>query len=233
MSPAIPGSSLTRTPAISHGLNRLRSHRLWYRAPAVGTVGALFALLAISACGGSHVNAQSGPATSPVSASSTTPTSQPPSDSPRAQAIAGAIAQVNRYERLLDELAIHPRLSLDRLYVVSTEPDVTDEIAYLNHFRSAGERQIGHVQLSATRAGRVDLTSRPHARPPRYPSVVITTCLKVSGVRTVNSHGKSTVANDRKPYFLTHLTLVNVKFPASGQWLVKRVTDTEEQSCGA
>jgi hypothetical protein len=119
------------------------------------------------------------------------------------------------------------------LYGVSTEPDVTHEIGYLNRFRYAGERQIGHVRLSATRAVRVDLTNHPHARPPRYPSVLITTCVKVSGVRTVNSHGMSTVASNRKPYFLTHLTLVNLKFPSSGGWLVKKVTDTEEQLCAA
>jgi hypothetical protein len=45
---------------------------------------------------------------------------------------------VRKYERTLDGLARDPHRSLDELYDVSTQPDVTNEIAFLNRFRAAG-----------------------------------------------------------------------------------------------
>lgn len=199
--------------------------------PAVAVAAVALGCLAASGCGSSGVHSQTGPIPS-TSATGTTSTSTP-NPSARQQAVAGAIAQVGRYESLLDDLAIHPHLSLNQLYRVSTQPDVTQQIGYLNHFREAGDRQTGHVQLSGTRAVRVALTNHPKADRPIYPTVVVATCIKVSGVRTFNKHGRSTTAKSRKPYFLTHLTLVNVKYPFPDQWLVKSVTDTEVRTCGA
>jgi hypothetical protein len=150
------------------------------RGAAVSAVA--LSLAALSGCGSSGANAQS--RTTPLASSNSTATSPAPSptQSPtaRQQAVSAAIAQVRRYERTLDDLAIDPHLSLDRLYRVSTQPDVDDEIAYLNHFRIARERQFGRVRLLDTAADSVDLTNRPHARKPVYPTVTITTCLRVS-----------------------------------------------------
>jgi hypothetical protein len=201
--------------------------------PAVAVAAVALICLAASGCGSSGVHAQTGPIPSTSATGTTSTSTSTPDPSARQQAVAGAIAQVGRYESLLDDLAIHPHRSLNQLYRVSTQPDVTQEIGYLNHFREAGDRQTGHVHLSATRAVRVALTNHPKAHRPIYPTVVVTTCIKVSGVKTFNAHGTSTTAKSRKPYFLTHLTLINVKYPAPDQWLVKSVTDTEVRTCGA
>lgn len=189
----------------------------------------LLVLSTAAACGGgSDVHSQTGPV--PSASVSPPPTA---AVTARQRAVAAAVTQVTRYERVLDELGIHPTLSLDRLYTVATEPEVLDEVAFFNHFRSAHDRQAGHVKLTATRVDQVDLTNRPHAHTPVYPTVTVTTCVNVSGVRAFNARGRSIVTSSRKPYFLTHLTLVNLKYPASAGWVVKKVTDTEERTCRA
>jgi hypothetical protein len=201
---------------------------------AAGALVATVVLLCASACSGSGVHTQSDPVPTPsMSSSAPTPTPTGQVSSAKDRAGAAAIAQVVRYERLLDTLAIHPRASLDRLYTVSTQPAVAEEIAYLNRFREARDRQTGRVQLSAIRVDQVNMTDHPHAHRPVYPTVTVTSCVKVSGVKAVNSKGHSIVALSRKPYFLTHFTLVNFKYPEPKQWLVRKVTDTEERSCGA
>jgi hypothetical protein len=204
----------------------------WRRSTAhLGLLAGLIALSTVAACGGgSAAHTQTGEGALPSASTSSSPTA---ALTARQRAVAAATAQVNRYEQVLDELGIHPTLSLDRLYTVATEPEVLDEIAYYNHFRSAHDRQAGHVKLTATRVDRVDLTNRPHTHPPVYPTVKITTCVNVSGVRAFDAQGRSIVARSRKPYFLTHLTLVNLKYPATTGWVVKKVADTEERTCGA
>lgn len=116
--------------------------------------------------------------------------------------------------------------------MVSTQPDVNNEIGDLNRFRAAGDRQTGHVEVRGAKVDNLDLTNRPHARTPVYPTVRVTACIKVSGVHAYDPDGKSIVPKSRKPYLLTHLTLVNPKFPAPTGWLVRKVANTEERSCG-
>jgi hypothetical protein len=199
---------------------------------AVVVCAGAVAAIALAGCGGNGVRTQGGPASgTPTALTSTSAT--PVATTPAPQAGAAAIAQVGVYEHMLDQLAINKHLSLNRLYRVSTQPDVNQQIGYLNHFRAAGERQTGHVQLSATHVVHVDLTNHPGSAHPVYPSVVVATCVKVSGVKTFNGRGSSTTAKSRKPYFKTRLTLINVKYPAPDQWLVKSVTDTEVRTCSA
>lgn len=199
------------------------------------TMTAAAAAVIMAGCTGSRTHAQSIPSASsdpPTPASSTPSPSRSPLSAAQ-KAGAQAAARVAVYERTLDDLFLHPRLSIDKLYTVSTQPDVNEDIGDVNRFRAAGDRQTGRVQLSATRVDHVNLTNRPHARHPVYPTVTLTTCIKVNGVHAHGANGKSIVPRSRKPYLLAHLTLVNFKYPDPTQWLVRQVTDTEEPSCGA
>jgi hypothetical protein len=192
-------------------------------------VGAVL-LSTIAACGGSGVDAQTGPPPSSTPASSS-PTR---ASTPRQLAVTAAIAQVDRYERVLDDLAIHPTLRLDRLYTVSTEPAVLSQIAFFNRFRSARDRQSGGTRIVSIRVRRVSLAHQTTARPAQRPTIDVTACLDVAQVKAFGPGGQSIVPKSRKPYYLTHLQLVNVKYPDPSSWLVAKVSATEEQrSCAS
>jgi hypothetical protein len=132
------------------------------------------------------------------------------------------------YERTLDELAIDDHLSLDRLYRVSTQPDVTNEIAFLNRFRSRQDRQHGTSQVTGSR---VDAVHLPSGADPGNATARVTICLDVGEVRAVDPSGKSIIAKSRKRFYLTRLDMVNRRYPARDGWLVQRVSAKEQQSC--
>jgi hypothetical protein len=230
MSPAIPGSS-TRKSAISHGLNQPRSHLARHRSPAVGIVGALFALLAISACGGSHVNAQSGPTAGTSTPATPTTSSSAHGPTPREAAAAAATAQVRHYEAVLDELSIHADASLNRLNAVATEPNLAQEVGSLNRFREARDRQAGLSKITRLRVDRMRLPAAgTHVRH-SIATAHISLCLDVAHVRAYGPSGHSIVPKSRKPYFLTSLTLVNRDYPSPSAWLVSNRTDREVDQC--
>ncbi|HVV76556.1 MAG TPA: hypothetical protein VHC43_11010 [Mycobacteriales bacterium] len=132
------------------------------------------------------------------------------------------------YEHTLDELATDTHLSLDRLYRVSTQPDVTNEIAFLNRFRSRGGRQHGTSKVTAFR---VNVVHIPPSTGNRSATASVTICLDVGGVQAVDRAGKSIIAKGRKRFYLTRLELVNRKYPARDGWLVSQVSATEQRSC--
>lgn len=228
MSPAIPGSSQTRMSATRRGQNQpgptagRRGSRLVALSAVLMTVAA-----AASACGGSGVHAQTGPIEStPATAVSSPSTSSDPT--PRQRAVAAVTAQAVAYEHTLDELAIHRHLSLDRLYRVSTQPDVTNEIAFLNRFRSRGDRQRGSSRVTASR---VDTVRLPSVSGPGMATARVTICLDVGAVRAFDPSGKSIVTKSRKRFYLTRLDMVNRRYPVGNAWLVKHVSAKEQRSC--
>src|SRR5262245_27517905 len=96
--------SLRRRPAVSH-------HRL-----VIGLAGCAAGAL-LTGCGGSGVNPQTGP-TQTRNTSDPAPSTSGTPNSASQRAEDAALRQVRSYERTVDDLAIHPRLSLDRLYSV-------------------------------------------------------------------------------------------------------------------
>jgi hypothetical protein len=234
--------SLTMHVARFSRWRRVQSDRQFRRPqhadPNVGSILSVMAVGAVlvgtSGCGGNGVHPQtaaSRPAATPVATTATPTASTDPT--PRQRAASAAVTQIRRYELLIDDLTLHRKLSLDRLYTVATQPDVTDEIAFLNHFRSANDRQVGRVDVTSMRVQKVSLGNRPGARPRRMPTVEITACLDVSHVRAFGPTGRSIVPKSRKPYYLTRLRLVNVKYPDPKSWLVSKISAIEERSCSA
>jgi hypothetical protein len=208
-------------PACGTGVGRSRRSR----AAHLGLLAGLLALSTAAACGGADVHKQAGPLRSASARPSPTAAL-----TARQRAIAAATAQVNRYERLLDKLGSHQRLPLDRLYTVATEPEVLSQIAFFNHFRSHRDRQSGGVRVISITVRRVSLANRQNARP----TIDVTACLDVAQVKAFGPDGHSIVPEGRKPYYLTRLRLVSVKYPDPSSWLVAKVSATEEQhSCAS
>jgi hypothetical protein len=195
---------------------------------AVLTV-ALPTILLAAGCGGSGVDAQSAPPTTQPSLASPRPTVTVLTEQQRAGQ--AAAARVPIYERLLSELAIHRKMSLNKLYSVSTQPDVNEEISSLNVFRESGDRQTGLGRVVGARVDHVSLAARPGARHAVRPTVGITACVDVRGVHGFAPNGRSIVPRGRKAYLLTHLTLVNINYPDPSKWRVSKVTDQEDRSC--
>lgn len=209
----------SRTPRIPPSSGRIPTYSIRRAAMALAVVCVAGAL---ASCSNGGVQTQSGPI--PSDPSRTAPSASPQHPSQRVGE--AAVAQVGRYERALDDLFLSPRLSVTKLYAVSTQPDVNNEIADINKFRAADDHQSGRTEITSTHIDNIDLSGSP-------PTVHVTACVKVAGVRATGPTGKSIVPKSRRPYYLTHLTLVNFKYPASGAWLVKAVTNTGVAKCVA
>lgn len=179
----------------------------------------------LSGCGGSGTHLQS-PPSSPSTPTANSPAS-PTANDPAQQAKAVAIRQVQTYERTLDALASDPKLPLDRLYTVTTQPNVTDEVAFFNRFRAAGNRQHGVVRIVSARVDGGVQSSQKGS------TLHVTACIDVTHVRAVDRHGKSIVPKQRKPFYLTRFLLADPKYPTKQAWLITKVTADEVTSCRA
>jgi hypothetical protein len=228
----MPTTNLSDTtrPPCSDRAQRQRANQRQERRPAMLRPCILLLTLATTAaCGGSTINAQSGPPSSTVTVPSGGSPSASASGPEGSHARADVVAKVHAYEHTLDELAMRPNVSLDRLYRVATQPDVTEEIAFLNRFRSRGDRQEGWSRVASARVDGV-VVAGP-ADTDRVASAAVKICLYVAHVRAVDRKGKSIIEQNRQPYYLTHLKLLNPRYPARTGWLVTRVSAIEEPSC--
>jgi hypothetical protein len=180
--------------------------------------------MCMTACSSEEVVAQKGPTPSTSDASSTQ-VSIPQASSRKSVAKAAAVAQVRAYEKTIDDLALDQDESLDRLYRVSTQPDVTDEIVFLNRFRTSHDRQVGRSRVTAAKVTDLHIGGT-------YPATAtVTICLDVSRVRAFDRRGKSIVPASRKPYYSTVLYVLNRRDPLAQGWLVQKVSTTEKRSC--
>jgi hypothetical protein len=221
---------MSPTPTTSQDRKHISA---WGRTTSMGGTLLLATLVAIAGCGGSGKRTADGVTPSvPAATVLRSGSSETLHPTKRQRAVTAAATQVHRYERLLSELAVHKDESLNRLDSVSTEPDLAEEIRSLNRFREAHDRQSGIARITDTRVIGVSLTSHPNRHPRTYPTVRVTTCVDVKGVHGYGPSGGSIVAKNRKSYLFTHLTLVNRTYPRASGWLVSKVSDREQNSCG-
>lgn len=139
------------------------------------TILATAGIATLFGCDGRGVHIETRPPTS-SSTAQMTPSSQPRTE--RQRAAVDVVAQVVAYEHTLDTLAMHAHLSLDRLYRVSTQPDVTNEIAFLGRFRSNGDLQRGVSRVSGSRVDAINLPIR--SRDGTTATAKVTVCLDVA-----------------------------------------------------
>jgi hypothetical protein len=209
------------------------------RAVAMGAA-AVVLVAAVSACqssstgGASPTSSQTSAPTSPTAdpSSSTDPTTTPPQTSPAAEASAQAVALVPTYLKTLDDLAVDPTLSLNRLHDVTVSPEFTIQVAGIAKFRAKGYRQVGQVELVKTTVSQVSLENRPTASPsPRWPTVGVTACVDVSRVEAHDANGKSVVQPGRPDFLIERLTVTNRRYPDPTGWRVSRAPNKQAASC--
>jgi hypothetical protein len=210
------------------------------RAVAVGAA-AVVLVAPVSACqngsaGGatptsSHTSAPTSPTTDP-SSSTDPPTTAPPQTSPAAVASAQAVALVPTYLKTLDDLAVDPTLSLNRLHDVTVSPEFTIQVAGIAKFRAKGYRQVGQVELVKTTVSQVSLENRPTASPsPQWPTVGVTACVDVSRVEAHDANGKSVVQPGRPDFLIERLTVTNRRYPDPTGWRVSHAPNKQAASC--
>lgn len=204
-------------------------------APTVVAGGVAVALVAaLSACQGSTPTA--GPSSSATSGP-TSPIPDPTSPSPSAtspsdRASAKAVALVPTYLKTLDDLAVDPTLSLNRLHDVTVSPEFTIQVAGIAKFRAKGYRQVGQVELVKTTVSRVSLENRPTSSPsPQWPTVWVTACVDVSGVQAHDANGKSVVQPGRPDFLIERLTVTNRRYPDATGWRVSQAPNKQAASC--
>jgi hypothetical protein len=204
--------------------------------PAVGLGALALALVAaLSGCQGNSTPTgdPSTSATSKPTSPSPDPTSpSPTSTSPSDEASALAVALVPTYLKTLDDLAADPGLPLNRLHNVTVSPEFTIQVAAIARFRAKGYRQVGQVQLVNTSVRRVSMANRPTASPsPQWPTVRVTACVDVSGVKAHDKAGESVIPKNRPKYLIEQLTITNPQYPDQTGWRVSHAPNTQATSC--
>jgi hypothetical protein len=167
--------------------------------------------------------------TSSTPSASPTPTTS--SSSPSQKAASQATALIPGYYQELDTLYLDPMKPLNDIYSVATADEARTEIVAIGRFRSHNYRQTGKSVLAHVSVDKVDLTNSPKSNPAKYPTVTLTACVDVSGVRAVDSKAQSIVPANRKKYLISTLTVVNLKYPDSSSWRVSEAPNRQGDTC--
>lgn len=192
------------------------------RLTAAAGIAAL--TLLISSCSG-----QDDPVAQPTPSSVAPTTSAPASSSvvpvsAEDQAVSEATEAVNAFYAAID------RLNIDSNSDTATLQEVSTGEAYLVQERSAvqmkarGLTQIGNSRVIDATPFSIDLTTDAAASPPKFPTVVMDTCLDVSGVNVVDAEGKSVVPSTRPAQTTARLELVRFDFG----WRVTQIASSGE-----
>jgi len=151
---------------------------------------------------------------------------------PAQDAQSHAVALVPTYIQTIDDLYLDSSRPLDDIHEVAVAPEATAEATAIGTFRSQGYRQLGRMQLVTASADGVDLETDPAGTPsPILPTVVVTACIDVSLVQAIDKSGDSVVAAGRPRYLISHLTVVNPKYPDASSWRVSEAANRQAQSC--
>jgi hypothetical protein len=134
----------------------------------------------------------------------------------------------------LDKLYSDPTVSINDIYKVAVQPESTDDALGIAKYRSSNYRQTGSQKLAKVSGTVVHLSglggSSGNAK---YPTVQLTACVDVSGIRVTDAHGKP-VGNPSNPkYLIESLTIVNIKYPSTTGWRVSNAPNKQANSCGA
>jgi len=192
------------------------------RLTAAAGIAAL--ALLVSSCGGSDDPvAQPTPSSAAPSSSAPTSASVVPV-SAEDQAVTDATAAISAFYAATD------RVNSDRNSDTAVLQEVSTGDAYLAQERAAvswkarGLTQIGDSRVVDASPFSIDLTTDASANPPKFPTVVMDTCLDVSGVNVVDAEGKSVVPATRLAQTTARLDLVHFDFG----WRVTKIASSGE-----
>lgn len=182
----------------------------------------------LAGCTGSSSGSPS-PTTTTTSTSSASATTGSPED----QAKTEVLALVTRYYKTVDDLFDDPSTQLNSIYAVAAAPEATIQLNAVREFRLAGYKQSGETKLVSSSVTSVNLSSDTGASPPVRPTIKVTACVDVSGVRATDRHGKSVVPKNRKRYLISQLTVVKFKQSDDKAWSVTNAPNQASNSCDA
>ena len=192
------------------------------RLTAAAGIAAL--ALLISSCGG-----QDDPVTQPTQSSAAPSSSAPTSSSvvpvsAEDQAVTEATTAIGAFYATID------RVNSDRNSDTAALQEVSTSDAYLAQERAAvrlkarGLTQIGASRVVDVSPFSIDLTTDAAANSPKFPTVVMDTCLDVSDVNVVDAKGKSVVPADRLAQTTARLDVVHFDFG----WRVTKIASAGE-----
>lgn len=192
------------------------------RLTAAAGIAAL--ALLISSCGG-----QDDPVAQPTQSSAAPTTSAPTSSSvvpvsAEDQAVTDATAAIGAFYATIDRVNSDPNSDTAALQEVSTSDAYLAQERAAVQLKARGLTQIGDSRVVEASPFSVDLTTDAAANPPRFPTVVMDTCLDVSGVNVVDAEGKSVVPASRPAQTTARLDLVHFDFG----WRVTKIASSGE-----
>jgi hypothetical protein len=168
---------------------------------------------------------------SPSASATPSPSATPkPSLSQRAQAEADAIAMVKKYYAVSDKLAAKPPALAEakrQLQAVATSDQLAYSIADIGRLHGAKQHQTGMVAVTKPHIERIDLTSKPKALPPQFPTVKVRVCTDVSALDLFDAAGKSISNPNRQMRRVSHVEAVNPSWPSRAGWRVRDILDDE------
>jgi hypothetical protein len=174
---------------------------------------AAFALL-VSSCGG-----QDDPVAEPApTSSSAAPTTSAPTSSSivpvsaEDQAVAEATSLVKEYYAGIDRINADPNSDANDLRDVTANEAFDLESRTALQMKARGLTQIGNVRVLDVSPFSIDLSSDSTTNPPKYPTIVMDTCIDVSDVNVVDAEGKSVVSSTRPPQSAARIDLVQFDF---------------------
>ena len=180
------------------------------RLTAAAGIAAL--ALLISSCTG-----QDDPVAEPTPSSATPTTSAPTSSSvvpvsAEDQAVAEATDLVRAYYAEIDRVNIDPNADANTLRDVTANEAFDLQLRTALQTKAKGLTQIGNVRVLDVTPFSIDLSSDSTAQPPKYPTIVMDTCIDVSEVNVVDAEGKSVVASTRPPQSAARVDVVQFDF---------------------
>lgn len=196
------------------------------RLTAAAGIAAL--ALLISSCG-----SQDDPVAQPTPSSTAPTTSAPASSSvvpvsAEDQAVAEATDLVKAYYAEIDRVNIDPNADANTLRDVTANEAFDLQLRTALQTKARGLTQIGNVRVLEVTPFSIDLSSDATAQPPKYPTIVMDTCIDVSGVDVVDAEGKSVVASTRPPQSAARVDVVQFDFG----WRVNKI-QSAGQPCEA
>jgi len=184
------------------------------RCPRLATAAALTAMtLVLAGCGGGDGDDSAATVSSTPSPSSVTPTSATPTPlSPEDQAVAEARELVAAYYATLNQIGTDPNADLNILRDVAANDARALQERIARQTRIDGRVQMGTLRMISSEVFSIDLSTDRAATPPKYPSVVLDTCIDVRDVDLVDSSGQSVVLPTRLPESGDRLHVVQFDF---------------------
>ena len=196
------------------------------RLTAAAGIAAL--ALLVSSCTG-----QDDPVAEPTPSSAAPTTSAPTSSSvvpvsAEDQAVAEATDLVRAYYAEIDRVNIDPNADANTLRDVTANEAFDLQLRTALQTKARGLTQIGNVRVLEVTPFSIDLSSDATAQPPKYPTIVMDTCIDVSEVNVVDAEGKSVVASTRPPQSAARVDVVQFDFG----WRVNKI-QSAGQPCEA